>query len=95
MGPGPSTWRYASATRLGSRFRALGRSSSFTTAVILESAALAIRGATFLVPGALGVEEGISLKPESALRVNAALEEPVLERTGHQTELRPLGQVLA
>jgi putative membrane protein len=38
--------------------RALGLQSGFTTAVILESATLAIRGAAFLVPGALGVQEG-------------------------------------
>lgn len=38
--------------------RALGLQPSFTTAVILESAALAIRGAAFLVPGAVGVQEG-------------------------------------
>ena len=38
--------------------RVLGLRSSFTTAVILESAALAIRGAAFLVPGAVGVQEG-------------------------------------
>jgi uncharacterized membrane protein YbhN (UPF0104 family) len=37
---------------------ALGFKSSFTTAVILESAALVVRGATFLVPGAMGVQEG-------------------------------------
>ena len=37
---------------------ALGIRSSFATAVILESAALAIRGAAFLVPGAVGVQEG-------------------------------------
>jgi putative membrane protein len=37
---------------------ALGSQSSFATAVILESATLAIRGAAFLVPGALGVQEG-------------------------------------
>lgn len=37
---------------------ALGFRSSFTTAMILESAALAIRGAAFLVPGAVGVQEG-------------------------------------
>jgi putative membrane protein len=37
---------------------ALGLKSSFTTAVILESATLAIRGAGFLVPGAVGVQEG-------------------------------------
>jgi putative membrane protein len=37
---------------------ALGFRSSFTTAVILESASLAIRGAAFLVPGAVGVQEG-------------------------------------
>lgn len=37
---------------------ALGLESGFTTAVILESAALAIRGAAFLVPGAVGVQEG-------------------------------------
>ena len=37
---------------------ALGLPSSFTTAVILESATLAIRGAAFLVPGAVGVQEG-------------------------------------
>jgi putative membrane protein len=36
--------------------RALGFQSSFTTAIILESAALAIRGAAFLVPGT--VQEG-------------------------------------
>jgi putative membrane protein len=38
--------------------RALGLRSTFSTAVILESAALAIRGAAFLVPGAVGVQEG-------------------------------------
>jgi putative membrane protein len=38
--------------------RVLGLRPSFTTAVILESAALAIRGAAFLVPGAVGVQEG-------------------------------------
>jgi len=38
--------------------RALGLRSSFTTAMILESAAIAIRGAAFLVPGAIGVQEG-------------------------------------
>src|SRR5262249_50103309 len=37
---------------------ALGVRSSFATAVILESVALAIRGAAFLVPGAVGVQEG-------------------------------------
>jgi putative membrane protein len=37
---------------------ALGFQSSFTTAVILESATLAVRGAAFLVPGAVGVQEG-------------------------------------
>jgi putative membrane protein len=37
---------------------ALGLPTSFTTAVILESATLAIRGAAFLVPGAVGVQEG-------------------------------------
>jgi putative membrane protein len=36
----------------------LGFASNFTTAIILESAALAIRGAAFLVPGAVGVQEG-------------------------------------
>jgi putative membrane protein len=36
----------------------LGLQSSFTTAVILESAARAIRGAAFLVPGAVGLQEG-------------------------------------
>jgi putative membrane protein len=36
----------------------LGSHSSFITAVILESAARAIRGAAFLVPGAVGVQEG-------------------------------------
>jgi len=36
----------------------LGFASNFTTAMILESAALAIRGAAFLVPGAVGVQEG-------------------------------------
>jgi putative membrane protein len=38
--------------------RALGLHSNFTTAVILESASLAIRGAAFLVPGAVGIQEG-------------------------------------
>jgi putative membrane protein len=38
--------------------RALGLPSGFTTALILESATLAIRGAGFLVPGAVGVQEG-------------------------------------
>jgi putative membrane protein len=38
--------------------RVLGLHPTFTTAVILESAALAIRGAAFLVPGAVGVQEG-------------------------------------
>jgi len=37
---------------------ALGSPSSFIAAVILESAALAIRGAAFLVPAAVGVQEG-------------------------------------
>jgi putative membrane protein len=37
---------------------ALGFRSDFSTAIILESAALAIRGGAFLVPGALGVQEG-------------------------------------
>lgn len=37
---------------------ALGIHSSFTTAVILESAVQAIRAAAFLVPGAFGVQEG-------------------------------------
>lgn len=37
---------------------ALGFQSSFTTAVILESAAVVVRGAAFLVPGAMGVQEG-------------------------------------
>jgi hypothetical protein len=37
---------------------ALGFRSDFSTAVILESGALAIRGGAFLVPGALGVQEG-------------------------------------
>ena len=36
----------------------LGLPASFTTAVILESTSLAIRGAAFLVPGAVGVQEG-------------------------------------
>jgi putative membrane protein len=36
----------------------LGLQPSFTTAVILESAARAIRGAAFLVPGAVGLQEG-------------------------------------
>lgn len=36
----------------------LGLHSSFSTAVILESAARAIRSAAFLVPGAVGVQEG-------------------------------------
>jgi putative membrane protein len=38
--------------------RALGLPSGFATAVILESATLAIRGAAFLVPAAVGVQEG-------------------------------------
>jgi len=38
--------------------RVLGLRPSFSTAVILESGSLAIRGAAFLVPGALGVQEG-------------------------------------
>jgi putative membrane protein len=38
--------------------RALGLSLSFSTAVILESAALAVRAAAFLVPAAVGVQEG-------------------------------------
>ena len=37
---------------------ALGFQSNFATAVILESAALVVRGAAFLVPGAMGVQEG-------------------------------------
>jgi putative membrane protein len=37
---------------------ALGLPSRFTTAVVLESATLAIRGAAFLIPGAVGVQEG-------------------------------------
>jgi uncharacterized protein (TIRG00374 family) len=37
---------------------ALGFQSSFTKAVILESAAVVVRGAAFLVPGAMGVQEG-------------------------------------
>jgi uncharacterized membrane protein YbhN (UPF0104 family) len=37
---------------------ALGFQSSFTTAVILESAVLVVRGVAFLVPGAMGVQEG-------------------------------------
>jgi putative membrane protein len=36
---------------------ALGASANFTTALILESVAQAVRGALFLVPGALGVQE--------------------------------------
>jgi putative membrane protein len=36
----------------------LGSPSTFVAAVILESAALAIRGAAFLVPAAVGVQEG-------------------------------------
>ncbi len=38
--------------------RVLGLPASFTTAIILESTSLAIRGAAFLVPGAVGVQEG-------------------------------------
>jgi putative membrane protein len=37
---------------------ALGFRSDFSTAISLESAALAIRGGAFLVPGALGIQEG-------------------------------------
>jgi putative membrane protein len=51
------SWIIASG-ELWIALRALGSPSSFTTAVILESVALAIRGAAFLVPGALGVQEG-------------------------------------
>jgi putative membrane protein len=51
------SWIIASG-ELWIALRALASPSSFTTAVILESAALAIRGAAFLVPGALGVQEG-------------------------------------
>ena len=36
----------------------LGLRPSFTTAVILESTSLFVRGAAFLVPGAVGVQEG-------------------------------------
>ena len=38
--------------------QALGLHSGLVTAVIFESGALAIRGAAFLVPGAVGVQEG-------------------------------------
>jgi putative membrane protein len=38
--------------------RALGLRANFTTAVILESTSLFIRSAAFLVPGAVGVQEG-------------------------------------
>jgi len=38
--------------------RALGLRSSLTTAIILESTSLFIRSAAFLVPGAVGVQEG-------------------------------------
>jgi putative membrane protein len=38
--------------------RVLRLHASFTTAVILESTSLAIRGAAFLVPGAVGIQEG-------------------------------------
>jgi putative membrane protein len=38
--------------------RALGLQASFTTAIILESTSLFIRSAAFLVPGAVGVQEG-------------------------------------
>ncbi len=38
--------------------QALGLRSSFVTALILESGSLAVRSAAFLVPGALGVQEG-------------------------------------
>jgi putative membrane protein len=37
---------------------ALGLRASFTTAIILESTSLFIRSAAFLVPGAVGVQEG-------------------------------------
>jgi putative membrane protein len=36
----------------------LGLRPSFTTAIILESTSLFVRGAAFLVPGAVGVQEG-------------------------------------
>lgn len=52
-----SSWLIASG-EVWIALRVLGLPSSFTTAVILESTSLAIRGAAFLVPGALGVQEG-------------------------------------
>jgi putative membrane protein len=38
--------------------RVLGLQASFTTAIILESTSLLIRSVAFLVPGAVGVQEG-------------------------------------
>jgi putative membrane protein len=51
------SWLLASG-ELWLGLRVLGVQTSFATAIILESASLAIRGAAFLVPGALGVQEG-------------------------------------
>ena len=51
------SWVFASG-EIWLSLSALGFQSSFIAAMILESAALAIRGAAFLVPGAVGVQEG-------------------------------------
>ncbi|MBV9644863.1 MAG: flippase-like domain-containing protein [Verrucomicrobia bacterium] len=52
-----SSWIIASG-EVWIALRALGLRSSFASAVILETASLTIRGAAFLVPGAVGVQEG-------------------------------------
>jgi putative membrane protein len=52
-----SSWIIASG-EVWIALRALGLRSSFASAVILETASLTIRGAAFLVPGAMGVQEG-------------------------------------
>jgi putative membrane protein len=51
------SWVFASG-EIWLSLSALGFQSNFIAAMILESAALAIRGAAFLVPGAVGVQEG-------------------------------------
>ncbi|MBV8140985.1 MAG: flippase-like domain-containing protein [Verrucomicrobia bacterium] len=52
-----TSWLIASG-EIWIALRALGVRSSFVSAVILETASLTIRGAAFLVPGAIGVQEG-------------------------------------
>jgi putative membrane protein len=51
------SWMIASG-EIWIALRALGLRASFTTAIILESTFLFIRSAAFLVPGAVGVQEG-------------------------------------